>query len=134
MTLGVYGELHPRAPAEVRIDRLDIPCPLDVSESLELLAYDIAEQRPLHRGVDVLEVASATLARIRARRRDTPRCGLDDLDGVGAKERLGSLSDLDANPLTRQRMPYEHDLPIDTGDAVTSVSNRADVNDDVLHG
>ena len=99
----------------------------------ELLAHDVAQQSPLHRRVDVLEVAAAALAPAYAHGGvDPARRGLDDLDGVGAQERLRAVGDLDPHPLARQRVPDEHDLAVDPGDAVTAVGDGSDVDDDVV--
>ncbi len=134
LTSGVDGVGDSCAPAKSRrCDLLDLTGPLDPGQSLELFAYDITQQHPLHRRIHVLEIATAALSRIDARRGNPAGSRLDDLDGVCPQERPAAVGDPDAHALPRHRVAHEHDLTVDSRDAVTSVRHRPDLDDDVLH-
>jgi len=129
-TIGTDGKLNARPPVKsFRVHRLDLTRPVEAGEPLELFTYDGSEKFALDGRVDVLKIASTTLAGVLARCLHSARGGLEDLDGVRAQERLGSLRDADPYAFAGQRVPHEHHLPFEPRNAVPTVRDRADVDD-----
>ena len=112
-TAGEVDVLHARAPAEHRLDRLDLDVHLEAGQPGQLLPDDGGLEVALVGGLDVLEVAATTGAGsgVGARRGHAVRRGLEHLDRVAAQEpvALTALGDLDDHPLARERVPDEHD-------------------------
>jgi hypothetical protein len=132
----VDGELHAGPPAQrVGLNSLDLSGPVDAGKPLELLTYDIAEQRTLRGWLDVLEVATPAGpgAGVWAGWFNSTWRRLEDLDRIGPQERLRIVGDADPHALPRQGMAYEHDLAVDSRDTVTTVRDGTDVDDDVIH-
>lgn len=102
---------------------------LDARQPPQLLRDDLGLQQTLAAAGHVLPVAptAPTRNRNRARRNDSIRRRLHHLDGVRPPERPRPiLGDRDDNPLTRQRMPYEHHAPLMPRDAVPTMRHRPD--------
>ena len=90
--LGGRGKSDPGAPTQpvvVARHRLDHDVTLDAGQPLQLLRHHLTEQAALARERDVLEVAAAAGTRpgMRARRINSVRRRVDDLDTSPRKKR-----------------------------------------------
>ena len=113
-------EADPGAPAQARRvagQRLDRHLALDPGDAAQLLRDHLRLDRPLRGRAGVLQVAAAApvRARVRTRRLDPVRRGLEYLDGLGAGEPGRAAGHPGADPLAGQRVPDEHHFALVAG-------------------
>jgi hypothetical protein len=139
--IAVYGVLHARAPAERAFfprEGLDFDARerlgVEAADARQLLDEDGGLEAQLRFRGDVLEVAAAAFTGPgpRAGRLDAVGRRLEDLDGVGEREALLPLGDLDADALAGQRMAHEVHLAVDAGHAVAARGDVSYGDDHVL--